>query len=186
MYVLRGFVIFTCLEASCSVSYAGVNLDRLQRYGNLSIYIRISGSSSAHWQKPPPLCSCAAHVPQHPNAQGPSVHTGGGRGGGCYILEKHHIIYPTPKFSHYFYPRKTQPAPSALFAAPVPAGVLCSAKLHVAAIVQGPEWLGRGRAGDTTREAFGAAAPSGDGESGRAGGSVPTLGCPDVAEPSRA
>lgn len=65
-------------------------------------------------------------------------------------------------------------------------GVPCSAKLHMAAIAQGPAWLGRGRAGDTTREAFGAAAPSGDGESGRVGGSIPTLGCPDVAEPSRA
>lgn len=29
----------------------------------------------------PPLCSCAAHVAQHHNAQGPSVHTRGG--GGC-------------------------------------------------------------------------------------------------------
>lgn len=44
----------------------------------------------------------------------------------------------------------------------------------------------RGWAGDTTREAFGAAAPSGDGESGRAGGSIPTPGCPDAAGPSRA
>lgn len=147
MYVLTGFVVFSCLEASCSVSYAGVNLGRLQRNGNLSIYIRISGSSSAQLAEPPSLCSCAAHMAQHHNAQGPSVHTGGGgRGGGCYILEKHHIIYPTSKFSHYFYPRKTQPAPSALFPAPVPAAVLCSAKLHVAATAQGQRgWAGEGQ-----------------------------------------
>lgn len=119
--VLTGFVIFTCPEGSCSLSYAGVNLDRFQRYGNLSIYIRINGSSSAHWQKPPPLCSCAAHAAQHHNAQGPSVHTGGG-GGGCCILEKQHIIYPTSKLSLCFYPRKTWPAPSTPFPAPVPAG----------------------------------------------------------------
>lgn len=50
----------------------------------------------------------------------------------------------------------------------------------------GAPWLGRGRAGDTTREAFGAAAPSGDGGSGRAGGSVPAPGCPAVAGPSSA
>lgn len=56
-------------------------------------------------------CSC---VVQHHHAGG---------GGGCCILEKHHIIYPTSKFSHHFYPRRTQPAHSTLLPAPVPAGL---------------------------------------------------------------
>lgn len=74
-------------------------------------------------ETPSPLFLCCSCVAQHHNAQGPSVHTRGGGGGGCCILEKHHIIYPTSKFSHYFYPGRTQPARSALLLAPVPAGM---------------------------------------------------------------
>lgn len=93
------------------------------------------------------------------------MHTGGG-GGGCCILEKQHVIYPTSKFSHYFYPSSQHSIPSPCPCWGWAAGAPCLAELHMAAIAQRPAWLGRGRAGDRTREAFGAAAPSGVNQEG--------------------
>lgn len=149
-------MIFTCPEASCSLSYTGVNLDRLQRYGNLSIYIRISRSSSVHWQKPLPFV--------------PVLHmwlsTTMPRDHQCTLEEE---VAAESWRNITFIPHQNSPAifiPGRLSQLPVlrsqplsllgwANGVLCSTELHVAAIAQGPAHRGRGRTGDNRRNLWG-------------------------------
>lgn len=175
-------MIFTCPEASCSLSYAGVNLDRLQRHGNLSIYIRISGSSSVTGRNPLPfvpvlfLCGSAPQCPRTISA----------------YWRRRWLLHPgetSHNLSHIkILPPFLSQEDSASSQRSAPSPCPCWGGLMESHGSQSPgaPWLGRGRAGDTTREAFGAAAPSGDGGSGRAGGSIPTPGCPGAAGPSRA
>lgn len=121
-------------------------------YGNLSIYIRISRSSSAHWQKPLPFV--------------PVLHTWLSttmpRDHQCTLEEE---VAAESWRNTTFIPHQNSPAifiPGRLSQLPVlrsqplsllgwANGVLCSTEFHRAAIAEGPAHLGRGRTGQSEK-----------------------------------